>query len=451
MTSNGSTTNLGSSVIHIDCDKNYFNALEQIRRYNTNWFTDAGNVSKLSGSTEAAGLFSYNAATTNNQILNSNTYATSSVVFDSSGAPRPILSPTIDIYDSPKIDSYRNGVEITQQEHWTAGLVKITAGNPGHLFHVDRYGDNDDLNLFSDTTFIDTNNFSAVEFISSGGDDDLFTYPFAVYPDVNPQEVMDGILEPFTLRPIINKFSIDLPEKRGIFGDYSCGNLSKRKSSDQILTVDYYNPKSSNKSYFLDGGSVLSLVVSGTKSSLGRPEGYICDEYNLTPPFEDAVYPGGIPFTESTMTPLSSTLNAMAPGGTTYVTWKQQAATSGHVFDDVPLGTDSIAFGGLLADKFYESGRITRRRGRRSVMNMRDSQPFISHAGPFNEKTMLTFVTQSIQYPEMLPVSYLTSSQTPMSSSISKLYHTGSIVVGRSYLPGMFDSILNDMIAKDNV
>lgn len=443
-------TDIKVDFIHIDCESNYFNTDEQVRIKNDTSFTDTAIASKLSGSNKVIGLFSRKRIEKDDIVLNSPSYPTSSIVYDQSGNARPILSHEIDYYASSSIDTYRNGVEIRQQSHWVAGLAKITAGTPGHLYQLDRYGDNEGFNLFSDNSFIDMSELDPADYIAPSEGMDTTTYPLAISSDVNPYEVMNGVLEPFPLRPVINKFSIDDPEFRGVSGDLSCGNLKRNRAAEQVLTVDYYTPDIPNRSAFLDGGSPLNILISGSNSHLGNAEGYVFDGYNVVPSFVDVSYPRGTPPALSTQLSLSGALKMMSPGGTTYVSWKQKAATSGYVHDDASLGTDSITYGGLSADKYYSLEEISRKRGRRSVMPLRDARSFIAESGPFDEKTILLFIPQDIQYPEMMPEDYMTSLETPKSESISKLYHSGSITVNRSYLPGMFDSILNDRLAKDD-
>ena len=123
--------------INIDCDSNYFDTKEQIKLRNIHWFMDASDARQLSGSNQVFGLFSRERISKDKQIYNSPVYPTSSIVLDASGTDRNILSPNIDYYTSSSLDAFRNGVDITQEKHWTAGLVKITAGSPGHLYNFD--------------------------------------------------------------------------------------------------------------------------------------------------------------------------------------------------------------------------------------------------------------------------------------------------------------------------
>jgi len=127
--------------INIDCDSNYFDTNEQIGLENTYFFSDKSIVSKVTGSNTAGGYFSNRKIVkTRQSIISASLYPTSSVTIDPAGNTRKILSLDIDVFASSSIDSYKNGVEILRDKDWTAGLAKISAGTPGHLYDSLRYG-----------------------------------------------------------------------------------------------------------------------------------------------------------------------------------------------------------------------------------------------------------------------------------------------------------------------
>ena len=332
--------------INIDCDNNYFSTSEQVKKKRDRRFTDVSTPS-VTGST-AAGFFS-KGIVKDDVVYNSPTHATSSTKKDASGADRKILSMAIDYFASSSVDSYRNGVEITKENHWTAGLVKITAGTPGHLYENNLYG-YADVSIISEDIFYDIEVFNPVKYVETGGDPDLFTYPI-VTADSNQLEnyILNGIIEPFPIRPVISNFSINFPfEPRSTKGDFGNGNLNTRFATDSVVSLDYFTPGVANNAPYLDAvGTIGMLSEDGTGVVIGPSFGYFSIDDNKMSPYEDVVYPRGeIP--SSSYGELTGAVNLMKPLGTTYVDRKSVSFSCGFTYDNASKGTDSIAYGGLL-------------------------------------------------------------------------------------------------------
>lgn len=334
--------------LQIESDSNYYNTAEQIRVRNTRTFADSFAPSLISGSNVATGFFSGRRMIPDPVVYNSATYPTSSTVIDDSGNPRPILSLNIDYYASSSVDIYRQGVEISDQKKWTNGIAKITAGTPGHLYDGYRYGISE-ISIIDPDKFYEIEVFDPIKFVETGGDPDLFIYPI-ITSDSNQLEnyVLNGIIEPFPIRPVISNFSINFPfEPHSFRGDFNNGNLNHRFATDEVLSVDYYEPTKQNVQMFLDAVDYVTLG-SGSNAGGNFAEYLLLDENNVTY-FEDVVPPRGYINSASYPDDLLNVIYSMPPGGTTYVTNKQRSATCGFVYDDVATqGTDSIAFGGML-------------------------------------------------------------------------------------------------------
>jgi hypothetical protein len=472
--------------INIDCDSNYFDTKEQISLRSTYHFTDYLKAAKISGSFEVSNLFSEKRTKKDRQLVTGDLYPLSTTVVDASGNDRKILSLDIDIFASSSIDAYKNGVEITQDKHWTAGLAKISAGTPGHLYESFRYGivdidvfetlsvantssyDNgasprnfltSDLidNNFLDNSgnqrriltsqkptsrFTEITTFDPVMFVESGGDPDLYTYPI-VTKDANQAEnyILNGIIEPLTIRPIISNFSINFPfEPHATRGEFGNGNVDHRFASDSVTSIDYFTPKSNNRSAFLDAVDRMGVASdTAVSASLGVFLGYFLLDENYVPPFEDVVSPRGEKYNAAHGDQLTQALSSFKPQSETYVSNSQKSSVCGFVYDANPTGVDSVAYG----DISFGPNRDNRRR-KRSIVQLRDSESFVRTDTLFNDTNVIHFVSQSLEYPSMMPTDYT----GPMlnSTARSEIYMTGSIKFVGPLKPGNFDYVLTDSI-----
>ena len=334
-------------VIHIESDDDYYSTARQIEIRNTYHFTDATIASQISGSNNVANLFSLRPP-----------------------QKRKATSQTSRNYLSSSIssDAYKTGIEITEIKQWIAGLVKISAGTPGHLIDPLCYGiaeassqaslnsieSDNELNAVARGAFKEIDLFDPVAFISLQEDekpiDQLITFPI-VTSDNNQLEnyILNGIIEPFPIRPVISNFSINVPfEPQGVRGAYGNGNMSSYMLSDEVLSVDYYDPKEINDTFFLDEGEPIIMSNGKVTASIGTTIGYFNIAVNRMLPFEDKVFPRGEELSTTYTTDMLSVVNRMLRQGEVYVTNKQRSSTSGFVYDGATkIGTDSIAFGGM--------------------------------------------------------------------------------------------------------
>jgi hypothetical protein len=337
--------------INIDSDVNYYDTSEQIRLKNIKWFVDASKPSVLSGSHEASGFFSQKVR--KERVLSGLTYVTSSIESDSSGTQRKILAGTNNFVSSSNFNTHKQGVDIRRERDWTEGLAKISAGNPGHLHFFGRYGATDARIILEEDYYTELEVFDPVEFVESGGTYySTGRYPLFLKSDFNQPEklLLDGIIEPLTIRPIISKFSLNTPfEPRAFRGQFGNGNVNWRLSTDQILSVDYRTPKTGEMWFIDDHGTVD--MGSGSIVNLGNTSiiGYINYTETKIPAYvENGDRPRGYPLTSSYGSQLSSALVDLLPGGDTYVADGQVSSACGFTYDSPVLGTDSIAYGGLL-------------------------------------------------------------------------------------------------------
>jgi hypothetical protein len=246
------------------------------------------------------------------------------------------------------IDAFRQGVEITQ-EKYINGLVKIYAGTPGHIIKPLSFGINN-LDIISQNSYIEIEYFNPIDYLKAQEPGKklkkVITFPI-ITSDSNQQEnyVLNGIIEPLTIRPVISFFSIEFPfESHGVRGSMMGGNLDPRfASGDQILTIDYYKNKI-NRSYYLD--AFETLTPGSTKVPLQT--GYVNENFNYVDSCDDTiVYLNAIGITATThgqdmvdvFTVMTGTTGAYIPPG-------KKSGVAGFVYNTA-YGTDSIAFGGL--------------------------------------------------------------------------------------------------------
>lgn len=341
-------TNNKIDFLNIDSDSNYFDTREQVKIRSVQWFVETTEPSIVSGSNVVAGLFSRKRIIKDDVVYNSTSYLTSSTSIDPSGNDRRILDGRNDYYASSSLDVYRNGVEITQEKHWAAGLAKITAGTPGHLYQSTLFGVSD-VSIISADRFIELDPFDPIAYVASGGDMTRFTYPI-ITSDANQIEnlILNGIIEPFPIRPVISNFSINFPfEPQAIRGALMTGNERSQFSSEEIVSVYEFSPKKQNAEWQLDA-SKTSIVTGSSDFTLTTVQEYTNLSQNTSTPFEDVVLPRGQKVTDIYGEDLFDIVYRMPQQDTTYINTKQKTGTCGMVYDNTPEGTDSIAYGGLL-------------------------------------------------------------------------------------------------------
>lgn len=260
--------------------------------------------------------------------------------FFDEGPPVRHLAPTVSTLTSSintsAIDGWRQGVELTQQKHWDAGTAKIWAGEAGHMPKRNRYGMGDVFRMtppFEELDYFDPATFLRAQ-------DELFnvtfTYPI-VTNDNNQSEnyLLDGIVEPFTIRARASFFSIDIPiESHDTKGAVMAGNTDSINASDQVLTVDYFSISQIK-------GYIDLIDMMGNQPLNGF---FHVEKVRLLPFIDERLIVTPVPNLPADFTAAVSLMS----GSFDYISPHQRSATSGWVYDGVQgIGTDSIAFGGL--------------------------------------------------------------------------------------------------------
>jgi hypothetical protein len=413
------------TYISIESEGNYFDAGEQIvvrdrkfldRGRSTDEFLTRGRTRKL------------------NSPTNVEVYPTSSYLPDASGNLRSILSTGINHYASSSVVAYRTGVEITCEDDWVAGIVKISAGTPGHIVDRTSLGVSEN-HLISPNFFTELDNFSSINFVSSGGDPLHQTYPIVIGGD--NLDDMNGVVEPFPIRSVLSGKSIYFPsEPHGTRGSLGDGNTDTKGGTESIVNV--YTPLEFTPAPFLDNSHPITLDDGNETVSLGIM-GVVNPTIKSLSPFNEIQLSGD-------------------SIGTTYLHKGEVTSPVGWDWDGSIRGADSIAFGGRAAT------RGSKRLGSRTLLNERDSKPFISDGNLFNDTNIIifddvitdvmtddpsnpdptvvihTYVKQTaptyvIQYPEMLPVGYVYTNED--GSRHTLVDNINGIKISRGTKPGL--------------
>lgn len=265
----------------------------------------------------------------------------------------PINSGSI---DTSQIDAWRQGIEISDIKHFDAGIVKIHAGEPGHVLPQKHIGYGTSFRADEDV-WSEVDLFDPVLFIKAQGDGDQFisssvtiTWPIVTKDyDASDNFEFDGVIEPFTIRAQASFFSIDMPwEAHAPRAALMGGNLDPLRASSRIETVDYFNPEAEYIGY-LDLVDMLGNVPLN---------GFFRSEQTPLQPFVDQRLPRDIPLSENYSEQLGAALSKVYVSGSesitykstdSYVKYNQISATAGFTFDATQgVGTDSLAFGGLV-------------------------------------------------------------------------------------------------------
>jgi hypothetical protein len=246
-------------------------------------------------------------------------------------------------HDTSQIDGYRQGVELTQMKHFDAGLVKIHAGEPGHVLRKNNFGE--DKNFFPDPRYGDLDLFNPVRFLEAQEhisylDKEILTFPI-VTGDSDQLESFNtnGVIEPLAIRAPAAFYSMDIPfESHSIKGSFMGGSEDQSRASCQIVGIDDFDPESRIVEYLDD------VDMLGT---MGVSTGFFRYDKVYLKPFKDERYPRNVA-SSSRGSDMDAALSLMSGSTDNYVSSKQRSQATGWDYDTAAaVGTDSIAFGGM--------------------------------------------------------------------------------------------------------
>jgi len=312
--------------LSIDSTVNYYST-ERVIEFENRPFKDRSEPSNL-----------------NNKIINIFSQVEKSERLDSPG------------HDTREIDRFRQGTEIRNGKQWSAGTIKILAGTPGHLIKPQPIGLNELNDLSGKNYFQELDLFNSLDFIRNQTGkltENTITFPIVV-SDANQREndILNGIIEPFPIRTVISRFSINYPfEPYGISATLQSGNEKLRDRTDQVVSITTYDPSYVNNNAFTDSGNQFIMEKSdGTFVELGPTLAFEPADVNNIKPFNDEIPPAGDYYlsTRNYSTEFLEIIKQMPKQGETYLKSNEISGRTGFVYDNTTQIVDSIVYGGTL-------------------------------------------------------------------------------------------------------
>jgi hypothetical protein len=251
--------------------------------------------------------------------------------------------------DTEAVDAWVQGVEITRLSQYDAGIAKVWSGEAGHIAKPSVFGQSQ--GFFPKAQFSDADRFSSQQYVNAQAKGSpLWTNNVAFPLFIGDHDQLEGfnfnhIIEPLTIRAAAGLFSTDAPvEARSIKGTVMGGNSNQVGGSDRVLSVDTLN-STSRITAFLDLADSVG-PLSGSR----RLNGYFQWKFATLLPFVDARYNRNtIPSGSVEDATLVEAMDHMTGSTDNYLRLNQRSATCGWDYDsNVALGTDSLAFGGML-------------------------------------------------------------------------------------------------------
>lgn len=210
--------------------------------------------------------------------------------------------------DTAAIDRYRQGVEIVLPAHRALGLAKLGTGEPDSVLRQEMIG---------------TDAGTVGPFTDSDGENQT----------ASGLESTNGVLEPLGIRNVLS----GLDDGRGTRGTLMAGTEDSRGRVPQVVTLHIFGANDSPP--FVDVNDALGSIPSQTGE---QPE-----ETALISPMHDNVVKSGVRLPTLADQAMLTALCAMAPATDTYVDVGWTSGAAGFMYDSSPIGTDSLAFGGL--------------------------------------------------------------------------------------------------------
>jgi hypothetical protein len=256
--------------------------------------------------------------------------------------------------DTTAIDPYRQGVELTQQQHWSNGVVKIHVGDADHRIRQNIFGqsrpriDNDspEASWHKDVDYFDPIKY--VQAQTGGMYIPDFTFPI-ITSDIDEAEnyVFNGVIEPFAIRAVVSFFSLQIgQEMTGIKGEVMEGNSDPRLASESVVHVHAYEIVH-DATPFLDMIDMIANVPTVA---------YYDNNIAVISPFVDA-NSYEITVREQLLRnsqDMCNAINSLEFATENYVPTGSMSPTSGVTFDNTHVGTDSLAFGGMTYDTIFD-------------------------------------------------------------------------------------------------
>ena len=279
--------------------------------------------------------------------------------------------------DTSIIDFARQGVEITQQKYFDAGLVKIWSGEQNSISLKLDYGE--ETTRYDNVVFVDRSYSDAIQMLKSDFsnvrekivDDDVFveadqiidfenenivisslskvslgppvhitTFPI-LYDSVDYVAVreitFDGVLEPLSIRARAIYLTSDaLGDIHSCNGSVGTGNIDSEKKSDTLVSID----KLISTFVPFDDAKVQR------QRSIMKTVGYFTNDDTIKPFVDDRLLLN-FGTDNSLETDMIEAVSLMTGSTENYINPGEYSMSTGFTYENCPAGTDSLVFGGM--------------------------------------------------------------------------------------------------------
>lgn len=225
--------------------------------------------------------------------------------------------------DTTQVDPFRQGVELALPRHFVQGIAKIHAGEPGHQLKQNNAGEFPDAIYPNNTFFTETDVFDPVIFVKRDVDFNILS-PILAFKAFSTTEVtiMDGVIEPFTIRDEVQFSSIDVPLiAHSTKGNLEGGNFNPRVNADRVVTVQAFLEKRGKFFGYEDNVDTFN----GFPVSLG----FFPNDDRRVQPFNDNQPGFGRYVTGSFSSDMKAAIYKMKPDSENYVPFGFVAETAG--------------------------------------------------------------------------------------------------------------------------
>lgn len=228
--------------------------------------------------------------------------------------------------DTSQLDKFRQGVELTQNQFYVEGIAKIHAGEKNHQLKQNNVGQLPESIYPNSTLFTETDVFDPIVFVKRDVNFSALS-PVLAFKAFSVSEitVMDGIIEPLTIRDEIQFSSIDVPLiPHSTKGNIEAGNFNPRVNSDRIVTVQKFSEKRARILAYEDNVDTFN----GFPVSLG----FFPNDERVIVPFNDTQLTKGRFVTGSFGSDIIAVMYRTNPNSDNYIPFGSVSETAG--FDD---------------------------------------------------------------------------------------------------------------------
>lgn len=241
--------------------------------------------------------------------------------------------------DTTSWDAFRQGVELTQEKYFYQGIVKIHAGEPNHELPQRQFGEQLESEIFPIPSFRDCDSVNSVIILSATfvltGARPMTGYPQAIFKDTVQlqKNIFDGVIEPLAIRTVpavsgtYSLFQVHL-----IRSNLESANYNRVTNSDRVVTVQKFSDITDGLRFFDDSSIVFNRIPKNS-----------C----LTNFFDDSQVKSGVILSLSMSVTMSADLLSGSPASDNYVATGYLSANKGYYWNNMILGAESLAFGGL--------------------------------------------------------------------------------------------------------